>query len=127
MARTVIMVAVVLLISGCTDKPSKPAASIPASRLASVDLQEGFDGSTVHLTWRGRTVYTGQPKTNELLGIAEAVQFDFGDSATGLLALQVGALSFERNVNWNEGHVVGLSIHNGELRLQQQNGGFGYD
>ena len=118
---------VILLIGGCTDKPPEPTASIPPSRLALVHLQDGFDGSTVHLLWRDERVYTGQPKTNELLGFAARIEFDRGEHASGLLVLKIGALSFERFIDWNKGRVIGLSIDHGKLRLLQNDTGWGYD
>ena len=127
MSRAIGIMTVILLIGGCTDKPPEPAASIPASRFACVHLQDGFDSSTVHLIWRGETVYTGQPKTNELLGFAARIEFDRGEHASGPLVLKIGALSFERSIDWNNGRVIGLSIDHGNLRLLQNDTGWGYD
>ncbi|HUS45788.1 MAG TPA: hypothetical protein VM219_07125 [Phycisphaerae bacterium] len=127
MSRAIGIMTVILLMGGCTDKPPEPTASIPASRLACIHLQDGFDGSTVHLVWRGETVYAGQPKTNDLLGLAAQIEFDRGEHASGPLVLKIGALSFERFVNWNSGRFVGLSIDHGNLRLLQNDTGWGYD
>jgi hypothetical protein len=130
MRNALICLIVIVICGGCrqnsTPSRSSHAATTPASRLAYVHLQDGFDGKPLVVTYEGRQVYSGKPKTNELVGLAVAFEFDRGESASGILVLRFGESSYQRKIDWASGRFIGLSINHDHLRVLQNENGFGY-
>jgi hypothetical protein len=100
---------------------------ISRDRAFEIHLQDGFDGKAVTITVDGATAYTGRPKTNNLLGIAEVIKAKAATRSPiiGLASPDMG-IKWSMQVDLDKGQAVGLSARGGSVVMRQAKG-FGYD
>jgi hypothetical protein len=116
----------ILVIVGCTGPPSTPSPTPPEVSFA-IHLQEGFTGDFVRITVNDEILFEGRPATDPRLGIAEQIQ-STAKSSTITLGVEVSGeqLLSSRAIDVSKGHVIGLSLVSGEVKVVQAEA-FGYD
>lgn len=124
----------VLLVAGARcDKrdESGPRAASPLANSAnafSVDLQDGFTGAKVIVSVDNSAVYKGTPTTNPVLGFADSFSAEARANPTTLrVQCPSQGVDISKQIDLRKGKSIGISLASGQLRLMQQERGFGYD
>jgi hypothetical protein len=98
---------------------------------AAVHFQEGFAPPrevppVVMLSYNGRTVFSGQPRPNELTGHPYVLALQLGRETNGTLQIAVsGVVTQSFQVDWTKGLALGLQLTNHTV-THIQSAGFGY-
>lgn len=128
------LAALILLVAGaCCDRreESRPRAAPPlvnSTKVFCVDLQDGFTGAKVIVSVDNRAVYRGTPTTNPVLGFADSFSAEAGANPSTLrVQCPSQSVDISKQIDLRKGKTIGISLASGQLRLLQQDHGFGYD